>query len=75
MKEIVDTASAGSAIAASIATAAEEQSATSEKINRAVEEINRVACDIGNSIIQSSAAVQNLARMAQELRLVMEKLE
>jgi methyl-accepting chemotaxis protein len=75
LKEIVDMASASSAIVASIATAAEEQSATSEEINGAVEEINRVLGDTGNGMLQSSAAIQDLARMAQELRQVMGKLD
>jgi methyl-accepting chemotaxis protein len=74
LKEIVSLASASSAIVASIATAAEEQSATSEEINRAVEEIHNVVGDTSNGMVQSSAAVQELSRMAQELRQVMDRL-
>ena len=71
LKAIVDLAAASSAVVTSIATAAEEQSATSEEINRAIEEINRVVGSTADGIVQCSAAVQELARMAQELRSVM----
>ncbi|MCL1985196.1 MAG: methyl-accepting chemotaxis protein, partial [Betaproteobacteria bacterium] len=71
LKEIVDLAAASSAVVTSIATAAEEQSATSEEINRAIEEINNVVGSTTDGIVQSSAAVQELARMAQELRSIM----
>lgn len=74
LKEIVDLAAANSSVVASIATAAEEQSATSEEINRAVDEINRVVGETTDGMAQSSAAVQDLSRMAQELRRVMEGL-
>jgi methyl-accepting chemotaxis protein len=75
LKEIVSLASTNSTVVTSIATAAEEQSATSEEINRAIEEINQVVGDTTNGMIQSSAAVQELARMAQELRRIMETLK
>jgi methyl-accepting chemotaxis protein len=75
LKEIVGLASTNSSVVASIATAAEEQSATSEEINRAIEEINHVIGGTTNGMIQSSAAVQELSRMAQELRQVMEGLK
>ncbi|MDR3175655.1 MAG: methyl-accepting chemotaxis protein [Desulfovibrio sp.] len=75
LKEIVDLAASNSAVVTSIATAAEEQSATSEEINRAIEEINRVVGDTTQGMVQSSAAVQELSQMAQELRAVMDKLK
>jgi len=71
LKEIVDLAAASSAVVTSIATAAEEQSATSEEINRAIEEINRVVGTTTDGIVQCSSAVQELSRMAQELHSVM----
>ncbi|MDR2055603.1 MAG: methyl-accepting chemotaxis protein [Desulfovibrio sp.] len=74
LREIVALASTNSAVVASIATAAEEQSATSEEINRAVEEINQIVGETANGMIQSSAAVQDLSRIAQELRRTMEGL-
>jgi methyl-accepting chemotaxis protein len=75
LQEIVDLAAANSAVVTSIATAAEEQSATSEEINRAIDEINRVVSETTQGMVQSSAAVQELSQMAQELRTVMEKLK
>lgn len=72
--EIVNLASANSAIVASIATAAEEQSATSEEINSAIDEVNRITGETTDGMVQSSEAVQELSRMAQELRRVMENL-
>jgi methyl-accepting chemotaxis protein len=73
--EIVDLASANSSVVASIATAAEEQSATSEEINRAIEEINQIASSSADGMAESSTSVQELSRMAQELRLIMEQLQ
>jgi methyl-accepting chemotaxis protein/CHASE3 domain sensor protein len=75
LKEIVDLASSSSAVVVSIATAAEEQSATSEEINRAIDEINRITGETADGMEQSSAAVQALSQMAQELKTVMTKLK
>lgn len=72
--EIVNMASSNSAVVASIATAAEEQSATTEEISHAAEEINRIVSETAEGMVQSSAAVQELSHMAQELRRVMEGL-
>jgi len=74
LQEIVNLAAANSSIVASIATAAEQQSATSEEINGAVDEINRITRDTTSGMVQSAEAVQDLSRMAQELRRVMEGL-
>lgn len=75
LHEIVELASANSSVVASIATAAEEQSATSEEINRAVDEINQVVGETSEGMLQSAEAVQELSRMAQELRIVMDQLK
>jgi methyl-accepting chemotaxis protein len=72
LTEILDMASANSSVVASIATASEEQSATSEEIHRALEEINQVVSDTSEGMLQSSAAVQDLSRTAAELRPIME---
>lgn len=71
LQEIVSLASSNSAVVASIATAAEEQSATSEEINRAIDEINRITGETTDGMVQSSEAVQELSAMAQELKSVM----
>jgi methyl-accepting chemotaxis protein len=75
LKEIVNLAAANSAVVTSIATAAEQQSATSEEINRSVDEINRITNETADGMVQSSAAVQELSQMAQELNTVMAKLK
>ena len=75
LREIVRIASTSSAIVSSIATAAEQQSATSEEINRAIDEISSIAAETTDGMLQSSQAVQDLARTAQELDTVMERLK
>ncbi len=74
LSEIVQLAGDSSSVVTSIATAAEEQSATSEEISHAVEEINRIVGETSEGMVQSAAAVQELSRMAQELNSVMEEL-
>jgi methyl-accepting chemotaxis protein len=75
LKEIVELATANSSVVASIATAAEQQSATSEEINRSIEEINRIVNETSSGMLQSSAAVQELSQTAQELNRVMDQLK
>jgi methyl-accepting chemotaxis protein len=75
LTEIVALAAASSASVASIATAAEEQSATSEEVSRDIEEVSKVTNETADGMQQSSAAVQELSRMAQELNRCMEELK
>ncbi|MCL2123628.1 MAG: methyl-accepting chemotaxis protein, partial [Desulfovibrionaceae bacterium] len=74
LHEIVDLASSNSGVVASIATAAEEQSATSEEINKALEEVNRIVSETTSGMVQASSAVQDLSQTAQQLKSVMERL-
>ena len=74
LDEILDLVNANSSLIASIATAAEEQSATSEEINRAVDDINRIAEETAGGMQQSSGAVRELSVMAQELRTLLDRL-
>ncbi len=75
LHEIVTLAAQNSAVIAGIATAAEEQSATSEEISRAIEEINRIAGETASGMGQSGTAVQELSRMAQELKGLLDRLQ
>jgi len=75
LKEIVTLAATSSSVVGSIAAAAEEQSATSEEIGHAIDEVSRIVTETSDGIIQSSAAVQELFHMAQKLRTVMEGLK
>jgi len=74
LSEIVSLASDNSSVVASIATAAEQQSATSEEINRAIEEINKIVSETSDGMTQSSQAVQELSHMTQELRTIIDSL-
>ncbi|MDP2847136.1 MAG: methyl-accepting chemotaxis protein [Humidesulfovibrio sp.] len=51
-----------------IATASEQQSAASEEISRSTEEINRIASETAEAMLQSGQAVGDLARLASELK-------
>ncbi|MDR2054387.1 MAG: methyl-accepting chemotaxis protein [Desulfovibrio sp.] len=75
LSEIVQLATANSAVVTSIATAAEEQSATSEEINQTVEEVNRIVNETAAGMGQSAASVQELAGMAQRLNQVIGSLK
>ncbi len=58
-----------------IATAAEEQSATSEEINRSVEDINQIASVTSEGVHKSSQALSELMHQAQELKKLMTELK
>jgi methyl-accepting chemotaxis protein len=75
LNEIVQLAAANSAIVASIATAAEEQSATSEEINHSIEEINNIVTETADGMTQSATAVHDLSLMAHQLHGVVEGLK
>jgi methyl-accepting chemotaxis protein len=53
-----------------IATASEEQSAASEEISRSTEQINRIAGETAEAMLQSGQAVSDLARLAAQLRTI-----
>ncbi|GAB7078960.1 methyl-accepting chemotaxis protein [Megalodesulfovibrio paquesii] len=59
----------------SIATAAEEQSATSEQINRSIEAINQISQETSDAMQQSANAVTELADQALKLKRVVERLK
>ncbi|MEA4858791.1 methyl-accepting chemotaxis protein [Solidesulfovibrio sp.] len=68
---VVDTA--GDQIRA-IATAAEQQSATAEEINRSIESISRIASETAEAMGQSAEAVTDVARQAEALTGLMREL-
>jgi methyl-accepting chemotaxis protein len=75
LSEIVELATSNSALVTSIATAAEEQSATSEEIHSSVEEVNQIVGETAQGMEQASSSVQELSRMAQDLSRIMEDLK
>ena len=74
LQEILNLVARNSALIAGIATAAEEQSATSEEINTSIEEINRISGETSSGMVQSASAVQELSNMAQQLRTLLDRL-
>ncbi|SMP66788.1 methyl-accepting chemotaxis sensory transducer [Desulfonatronum zhilinae] len=75
LKEILALAEQAADQVRSIATAAEQQSATSEEINRGVEDINRIASQTSEVMNQSAEAVSELARQGNELRELVRQLK
>lgn len=58
-----------------IATASEEQSATSDEIANVIGLINSISQDTANSMIEASKAVEELALQAQELAHIIDNLK
>ncbi|WP_319584085.1 methyl-accepting chemotaxis protein [uncultured Pseudodesulfovibrio sp.] len=54
----------------SIATASEEQAATTSEVSRSVEEVNEVSNGIAGAMTESTTAVSDLARLAEELKQI-----
>ena len=75
LQQIVTNIEATAEQIRSIATAAEEQSATSEEITRATEEINQIAVESAEGMEQSSQAVGVLAQMAAQLRSTVDQMK
>ncbi|WP_156921037.1 methyl-accepting chemotaxis protein [Fundidesulfovibrio putealis] len=68
LKEIVDLVDQSTDQVRSIATASEQQSATSEEIHRSVEDVNRISSETSQAMEHSARAVGDLAGQARELR-------
>ncbi|HWR05040.1 MAG TPA: hypothetical protein VN419_13630, partial [Humidesulfovibrio sp.] len=58
----------------SIATAAEQQSATSEEINKSVEDISRISNDTAETMNRAASAVADLTHQAQTLKALTDQL-
>ncbi len=67
LQSIVELVTASSDQVRNIATAAEEQSATSDHINQAIDEVADMASDVARRMGGSSESVQELATLATEL--------
>ncbi len=59
----------------SIATAAEEQSATSEEINRSIDEINQIAMQTAEAAAEASSAADDMSRQADELIAIIAEMK
>ncbi len=75
LNEIVSLVESASDQVRSIATASEEQSATSEEINRSVDAINCVSSKTAEAMEQSSKAVAELTKLAHNLNAMIQDLE
>ncbi len=67
LEEMVDIANKSMNQIRSIATAAEEQSATTEEITRSIEEINRTSQDTSETMHKTSSSTEQLTMMIQQL--------
>ncbi len=74
LTEILDLANNNTSLISGIATAAEEQSATSEEINNSIDEINHIAGSTASGMSDASQAVIELSNMAAELQTLLKKL-
>jgi methyl-accepting chemotaxis protein len=74
LTKIVSLSTESSHLISGIATAAEQQSATSEEINRAIEDVNTIVKETTDGMVQSADAIQELARMASELKTLLDRL-
>ena len=59
----------------SIATASEQQSATSEEINKSIEDVNRISSETSEGMKQSALAVGELAHQVQVLKNLIDEMK
>jgi methyl-accepting chemotaxis protein/hemerythrin len=74
MDEIVNIVQQTALEVASIATASEEQSATSEEINRSVAEVSQVTRQTADSVEQSGRVVVEISGLAEELDSIIQAM-
>ncbi|WP_353119274.1 methyl-accepting chemotaxis protein [Nitratidesulfovibrio sp.] len=75
LKEIVRLVEHGSQQVRSIARASEQQSITSDEINRAIEAVSRISAETSSTMRQSAQAVVELADQAQALNRIIADME
>ncbi len=67
MQSIVDLAQDSASSVSNIATAAEQQSASSEQINKAMSEVNQLAVKVADRVKNSVESLNGIIRLAEEL--------
>lgn len=75
LEEIVAGAEESAIQIQSIATAAEQQSATSDEINNSIEEINRITVETSSGARELAMALESLAEQVSELQHIVEDLK
>jgi len=73
--EIVRLVDAAADQVRSIATASEQQSSTSEEINRSIEDINRISADSAQAMELAGRAVDELVEQARELGTLIAEMQ
>ncbi|MEF3698123.1 methyl-accepting chemotaxis protein [Desulfolutivibrio sp.] len=74
LSEIVQLVEVSTDQIRSIATASEQQSATSDEINRNIEDIHRISCETADAMQRSTQAVSDLASQSNVLHDLVEKM-
>ncbi len=74
LREIVNQAGETAGQIQGIAAAAEQQSATSEEINRSIEDINRITIEASQGVREITTALRDLADQAAALKEIVEDL-
>lgn len=75
LQTILSLADETASLIMGIATAAEEQSATSDEINLSVEDIHKIADTTALEMQDSASATNSLAQMVEDLRVLLEELK
>ncbi len=75
LEEIQELAEHNASLITGIATAAEEQSATSEELSQVSSAVSEIADEISHGMNDASAAVRDLAQLAVELKENLRKLQ
>ncbi len=74
LEEILHVAEAAADKVRAIATAAEQQSATSEEINHTIEGVTTIANELSTAMSEANSAVTDLASQAANLRNIINKM-
>ncbi len=74
LREIVEMVEATSDQVRAIATAAEQQSATSDEINRAVDEVHNISRQTVKEMTSAAESIQELGRLATDLETTLHSL-
>ena len=75
LREIVSLAEKTTDQVRSIATASEQQSATSEEINRSIEAVSQISSETADAMKQSAQAMVELANQAQVLKRLIDEMK
>ncbi len=75
LEEIQELAEHNASLITGIATAAEEQSATSEELSQVSSAVSEIADEISNGMDEAASAVRDLAQLAVELKQNLQKLQ